>query len=234
VDQWVVESPEVLAALVSALEDESVGVRRRAARGLGDAGRAAAPALPALCRLLADKRIRETAAKTIGEIGIQDPDAMRKLEGLLDVGDLGSRFEVARALARLGHDPADLAPVFAEQLRNGESWKRDEGAEELGKIGEAARTHVADLVAALSDDHIYTRVGAAEALGNLGAVAEDALPALEALGGEEEEEKKGFELDEDGNPIIGLGGGGIDDADVRREAREAAERIRKALAAAKR
>jgi HEAT repeat protein len=232
VDQWVKESPEVFDALVAALEDESPVVRRRAAKGVADAGRAAAPAVPALCRLLDDKDAREAAAEALGEIGVADPEAMRKLLGLLGSGDLACRFDVARALRRLGHDPKDLAPVFAEQLRRGEDWDRDEGAEELGNLGEAARPHVADLVAALEDGEISVRCDAAKALGRLGSVAEEALPALDALGGQEEEEKK-REPDEKGFPVIGLGGG-LDDADVGRAAREAAKRIRDALAAAKR
>lgn len=223
--QWAKESPQVVEALIGALGDDSSRVRSDAAEEIRDAGKAAAAAVPALVRLLDDEDVREEAAEALGEIGVADPDAMRKLEGFLAAPDLGFRFEVARAVRRLGRDPRDLAPIFAEMLRKGEDWKRDEGAEELGKLGEAARPHVADLVASLKDKELRVRSGAAEALGNLGAIAEEALPALDALGGADKE----FDLAEDGNPVIGLGGGPTE-ADVRRAAREAAKKIRAALA----
>jgi HEAT repeat protein len=258
-DQWAKESPEVVEALIAALGDESESVRRHAASGLAGAGRAAAPALPALCRLLDNESGREAAAEALGEIGIADPEVLRKLEGFADAADLGFRFEVARALRRLGRDPKDLMPVFLETLRKGKDRYRRMAAEELGNLGEAARSHVADLatalkdestgvrreaaealgkmgeaagpqvadlVAALKDKELRVREEAAEALGSLGAVAEEALPVLEALGGEEEEP---FELDEDGNPVIGLGGD-TTERDVRHAAREAAKKIRAALA----
>lgn len=228
-DDWAEESPEVVKALISALGDDSKWVRRAAASGLARAGKGAATALPALCRLLDDEDAREAAAQALGEIGIADAEATRKLETLLDAPDLGLRVEVARALMNLGGEPSSLAPVFAEALRKGE--RSYLAAEALGELGDAARPHVADLVAALGDEKEYVRSAAARALGRLGAIAAEALPALEKLGGEEEEEEP--ERDEDGNPVIGLGGG-IDEADVRRAARNAAREIREALAAAKR
>jgi HEAT repeat protein len=220
--QWARE-PQVTDALIRALADESSLVRRNAASMLDDAP----AAVPGLVRLLDDEFARETAAETLGEIGVADPEAMRKLEGSLKTGDLDFRFEVARALRRLGRGSADLAPVFAETLRKGEEWDRDDAARELGKLGESARPHVADLAAALKDEDADVRKATAEALGNLGAIAEEALPALETLGGKEEEERVG--LDEDGNPIIRLGGS-TDESDVRRSAREAATKIRASLA----
>ncbi|MCK6460348.1 MAG: HEAT repeat domain-containing protein, partial [Planctomycetes bacterium] len=180
-DRWI-DDPRVLEALIRSLEDESSRVRRSAAIAIRDASGAAA-ALPALVRLLDDEFAGIAAAETLGKIGIADPEAIAKLETILRVPDLRRRFEAARALRRLGRDPRDLAPVFAEALRKANEWTRRDAAEELGTLGEAARPHVADLAAALKDEDEGVREAAAEALGNLGAVAEDALPALDALGG---------------------------------------------------
>ncbi|HEX5138842.1 MAG TPA: HEAT repeat domain-containing protein [Planctomycetota bacterium] len=223
VDQWVKESDEVREALIVALDDPSPWVRRHAAAGLAEAGPAAAAAIPRLCGMLDDKDVREAAAETLGKIGVEDGTAIARLEGLLEDPDLDFRFEVARALGRLGYDARKLAPVFVEALRKGDS--RYDAAAALGELGVDARPYVPDLVAALEDEKPFVRRGVARVLGDLGATAEEALPALDALGGPEEERAA--------TEPIGLGGE-PDEADVRRAARDAAKSIRAALAASKR
>ncbi|HUC43012.1 MAG TPA: HEAT repeat domain-containing protein [Candidatus Sulfotelmatobacter sp.] len=139
-------------ALTEALGDRSVGIRCGAAIALGRMGEAAKPAIPALMRAL-----RQGVRPQMPDL--RDP-----------------RADAAKALGALR--AAEALPALIESLADPNTLCVA-AALALAKLGDRAAT--APLVAVLLDANKFwvPRGAAAVALGNLGRVAADAVPALE-------------------------------------------------------
>jgi HEAT repeat protein len=184
-------SPQVTERVVAAFGDEAGIVREAAAKALLTAIRSGVDATPAVSKLvplLEDAFCRKLAAEALGRIGVPEPSALRSLGAGLSSPEQGYRYEAARALCRLGGDPAAVAPVFAEMLRRGDATDRADAATGLGGYGRAAEPYLHDLRIALADRSARVRVSAAQALGNLGIIAEGALPDLERAKEKDEDE----------------------------------------------
>jgi len=157
--------------LLEVLMDKDAEVRCRAIEALGKIGNPSA--LSGLMKALKDEdeQVRGKAAWALGKI--RSPIAISALlETFNDVEDVWK--EPIWALGEIGD--ATTAPYLIELLRQHEKWRQSlEGAiaEALGKLGEDA---IPDLIEAMSDNDVYVRAGAAEALGTLGATT--AVPFL--------------------------------------------------------
>ena len=157
------EAPADVAKLAEQLAASDRDARREAGYRLEKLGPAARPALPALIRAIedSDKQVWSNALAAIAAIG---PDAAEAIPQLVDALD-----------SRKGTD----------YRQRDKSQKLMRAAHALARIGDAARPA---LIGALKADDTGLRLGAAKALGGMGAHASDAIPALiENLGHADED-----------------------------------------------
>lgn len=144
---------EDVAKLIEQLGATDREHRRDAAHRLSSIGAEARPALPALLKALedADRQVWAFAVTALGNIGPEAKDAIPIL-----MRDLDSR-------TSRGFRPRDKAQTLYRS------------AFALAQIGEAAKP---GLVAALTADDETLRIGAAKALGFMGAKGADGIPGL--------------------------------------------------------
>jgi len=149
--------------LIKALANEDAGIRSESARALGKIHDSRA--LPALIRAVRDPQVdvRVRAVEALGEMG--DGRAKPALVEALNNSSHQVRMEAAWALDRLGWRPqSDLQR--AEYLIAKEQWN------ELIRMGRVA---IPSLIRALEIEYSGVRIGASEALQQLGQPALDAL-----------------------------------------------------------
>jgi HEAT repeat protein len=178
-----------VAALVKQLKSSDPETRRDAAKGLGEAGPDAKPAITALADALKDKDlfVRRFAAEALGKIG---PDAKSAVKPLTEaLGD--PKKEVAQAAATaLGQIGAvePLAALVANAKKD--TSARRKAIEALGQMKADAKAAVPALTTALKDKDL--RVEAADALGEIGPDASSALKELEAIAADKKERDRTF------------------------------------------
>jgi HEAT repeat protein len=164
----------VIDLLLSALKDEEVVVREKAARALGKFHQEAV--VNALLEVLRrdDTLVVMTACESLGQIGNQR--AVEPLAGLLGSPEARLREASAVALGRL-KDQRAVAPLIAT-LKDKEERVRWYAADSLGNLRDVQA--VEPLVALLSDKSPRVREAAVAGLGKIGS--EKALgPLLKAL-----------------------------------------------------
>lgn len=165
--------------------------RAAAASALGQMGAKARPAVPALASALKDpdSSVRREAADTLEKVS-PAPEAVPPLRGLLADTDEDVRLAAAAALARNG--VADAVPVLVGALQRDSRKELDlakvaEGVGRMSVPGATAaqrastQTFASTLGAAArvaERDAAAKRLKAARALGHLGPVAKEGVPAL--------------------------------------------------------
>jgi HEAT repeat protein len=173
-------------------------VRDAICEALGAAGPAARSALPELLGQLKDQRFMAAsidyrdqrlrpcfdAISALAVIGDRSPAILSGLRALLSSKNSAVQLEALGALVRLAPDSpevlGDLLKWLSGSLVNGEG--RVEIILAIGRLNVDRRGAVPPLVAALQDRDPGVRKAAAWTLGQIGAEAESALPALrEAL-----------------------------------------------------
>ncbi len=139
-------------ALTTTLQDPSPELRREALFALGALGPAAAPSLNAIVAALADEsdEVRHTACYALGKMGPAAAAALPKLQAALTSDDAFLR--IAAAWAALKVAPQNDA---------------------------VKRQAVPHLIKGLTDEREHIRLECAYELGELGAVAKSAIPALQ-------------------------------------------------------
>lgn len=155
--------------LVGLLGDANEHVRGDAAVALGAIGPAAAKAVPALQKILADGSgpagPRYTAAYALARIGTAAKPALATLRGLVDTDDTVLATVVVWAILKIA--PEDTAivetaiPKLRKALRNGDDKVRLEAAVALGDIGHPAAAAVPILELVEEDDPVRAVRGAA-------------------------------------------------------------------------
>ena len=162
-----------LTALVAALRDSDVEVRRTAANSLGQIeDKRAVPALIAALRD-SDEEVRQQAAWALGQL--EDRRATEPLIAALKDSSIELRRKAAWALGQL-EDPA-AAPGLAAALRDDDPQVRRTAAWGLGQL--ELRTAPAELIDALKDPNADVRRTAAWALSEMGDAR--AVPALREM-----------------------------------------------------
>jgi HEAT repeats/Carboxypeptidase regulatory-like domain len=138
---------EAVTALLLALGDPDVQLRRNAALVLGDlAGgfsKEAQPkldvreALPGLIQALADRDsyVRAWSAQVIGEIGSEAVTAVPALIQLLDNADDASRNSACIALGKIGAAAKDALPFLVKALNDANPYVRVCAEQAIAKIG---------------------------------------------------------------------------------------------------
>ena len=139
--------------------------------------------LPNLVRTLRSKSAadRLRAAKNLGRLGWLARDAMPALVVALNDEDGKVREAAAQAVGQMG---PEALPTLSSMLGHEDKYVRRHAVWAMGKLGPLARPALPVLCAALKDCDPRTGSGAAQALGNMGADAAEAVAALaEAMRG---------------------------------------------------
>src|SRR4028118_533274 len=169
-----------IPALMKALQDKNLQVRRSAADLLRQIG---PPAIPALAKALknSDANVRSIAAYVLGNIGAKAQTALPQLIPLLQDSNAKVRSSAASALGRIGAEAQTAVPQLVPLLTDSNAKVRSNAASALEGIGAEAQTALPQLVPLLTDSDANVRSSAASALGKIGAEAKIALPQLVPL-----------------------------------------------------
>jgi len=167
-------SKPAIDAMISALRDgRNPG---DAARVLGNFGKTAEPALPALLRYFDDEVAGPNAIQAVGKIGVKNPAIVAELRRVLRTLGHRHRGQAANTLGRL--KAASALPELQEALADGRKYVRILSAKALGQLGPDAAAAVESLAATLDGPDIDLRRAAVTALGHIG---EAAIPATERI-----------------------------------------------------
>lgn len=164
--------------LLETLTDKDSQVCWHAARALGAIRADADKVVPALAEQLGDESpaVRANAAYALGRYGADAKPAVAKLAETLKDEDANVRLAAARALTEIGPAAADAVDSLAAALTDDTGAVTLQVAEALGRIGSPA---VGVLTEKLGDENL--RPLAAAVLGEMGADARSAVPALVKL-----------------------------------------------------
>ncbi len=166
-----------IPALMKALQDQNLLVRRSAAEVLTKIGY---PAIPDLAKALnnPDAGVRSSAASALGSIGAEAKMAVPQLITLLKDFKAYVRGSAASALGEIGAESKTAAPQLIPLLKDSDAEVRFRAAYALKKIGAEAKTVVPHLVPLLKDSDAKMRSSAAFVLGSIGAEAKTTVPQL--------------------------------------------------------
>lgn len=177
-----VEPSTAVKALTKALETSMLREPRLkigAAEALADMGREARSAAPALEKTMREdgrENVRDAAAAALVRV---DPERAVQL-ALTDLEDSSPavRRQAAARLAAMASVARQATPALSEALRDGDAQVRSAAELALSKI--APETVIPRLIRQLRDSSWQNRRQAAQLLGEAGAAAKPAIPALRA------------------------------------------------------
>ncbi len=129
---------------------------------------------------------RRRAAEKLLEISAAIMAVVPALSGVLRNPDTEMRARSATALGELGAKMLAVIPNLRQALRtlvltDSDEAVRSNALRSLARIGPEAQTDVASLISSLGDEFPFVRMSAATGLGELGAKARAAIPALTSL-----------------------------------------------------
>lgn len=172
------DSASTVPALLTHLQDDDELVVRAAATALGKIHAEPTTVLPALNALLKRKSaaVRIIAVRAIADYGPQAGDSASLMLNLLSDENIMLRASAADALGRSGNKSGAAIEALIKALSDGNAAVTLSAANALSQIGTPA---VPALVQKLADMN-YRRL-VVEVLGEIGAGAESAVPALVEL-----------------------------------------------------
>lgn len=171
---------ELLALLITAVKDEDPAIRSLAIETLSRTTVEDSAIVAALLGALKDNQVlvRVDAETALGKLPLPILRAgLQPLKAALQDKNPAIRRVAGAALKRQGPETSALVKDITA-LKDTYWPNRYRAAQNLGKLGEAAKEVVPVLREALKDKEWNVRVAAAEALGNIGPVASDAVAAL--------------------------------------------------------
>ena len=175
--------PQAVPRLIAALQYETL--RAHVAHILGQIGPPAAPAVPALVKVLADPdpNVRTAAEFALGKIGPGAKEAVPALVQLVKEPEKSSAHAAVYALGSIGPDAAAAEPALVELIDGLDNSLSLISAWALiqirGATADTANKVMPELLAGLKSSLPQSRATAAEALGSLGKLAAGAAPQLE-------------------------------------------------------
>jgi HEAT repeat protein len=176
--------------LITTLENEKL--RLEAIYVLTEIGPAAAPATPALAKLIADpnEQVAHEAALALAAIGPAAKAAVPALLARLQQSEDANTAAVVYALGKIDAGAAAVQPALARALKSDDPHVSLAAAWAMAQVDppseKVAAQTVPVLVNGLKSSTPIVRQGAAEALQRLGPLAKAAAPALEAALKDEE------------------------------------------------
>ncbi len=158
---------EDVPRLTAALASSDDYVSAFAAWSLGNLGKEARTAVPALARALAREKTDAVVAGALARIGPSAADAVPVLVGFLETGTPDRRWRAARTLGRIGPPAVAAVPALTAAVGDPESLVRLHAVRALGRVGPAARPAAAVLQRATGDPDDGVRREARQALDKL-------------------------------------------------------------------
>lgn len=161
-------------ALLLALRDDNVGVRRAAIGALARVGLDADRADRLVTALSdGDFMVRERAAKLLASSGVRDAAIIQTVVGFLKAENWSVRRSAAVALSGMSADQdgpfAVTIAALTDRMLNDEHWQvRSSAAYAIGKQGHGAQTALPDLFDVLRYDEPMVGEAAIEAIGRVG------------------------------------------------------------------
>jgi HEAT repeat protein len=169
---WVgPEARDVAPTLIKAMADKDDNIRRKAAYSLGRIAASPAKTIAVLLAAFKDgnEDVRQAASDALAKFGTE---AVPGLITALTKGDARVRNQAALAVAEMGADARDAAPMLRELLLGKDNSNRHSYSHALAKLG---KTGVPALIEAFKDDRSDVQQAAMQSLQEVGA---DAVPAL--------------------------------------------------------
>lgn len=169
---------ELVPDVVKLLASSDVAVRHEAVAALGAIGPAAAPAIPQLKEFLTNGELllRYESVVALRSIGADRAEILAAVKPLLTDADRMVQVEAAATLLAFGTDDKPAAiQALVEALKDGRSGIRSAAIPWLTQSGADA---IAPLREILGTGPAAAQAAAAEALGDMGALAAPAVPQL--------------------------------------------------------
>jgi HEAT repeat protein len=176
---WRIEAKTeiVLPIALKSLAVDDTNAWGPAEKAFLEMGLKARSAVPALCKLLKDKKgYTDGIVNILGKLGPAAREAMPALTELLRHEKEYYRWKAVWALGKIDAEAA--LPALTASLGDPEARVRWLAAGILGQLGPAAKPAIPDLIKLLADPELTVRASAAFALGQIGPSASAAVPAL--------------------------------------------------------
>jgi vesicle coat complex subunit len=170
--RYLNEIKRKIRTCIKDLKEDCSLTRYHAVDTLGKIGPDAKAAVPAIIKALKDDNalVRGGATEALAEIAPYNRDVVLALIEALKDKEPQVRGAAAKALSRIGPPAKDAVPALVKSL--GDKHVRGRAALALWKIG--YRNPVPALIMALEDDYATVRGEAAEILGNIAEVDDEA------------------------------------------------------------
>ena len=171
-----------VASQILLLSSDDYLTRFKAGDALCKLGTNAAPAIPAIMRLLESNsdKFHDVMIRVLENCPNEAQTLKPTLEKCLQSPNPQIRISCARTLWALDHSYADQArPVARESLSESDAGIRVEGASLLWHLDHNAQAVVPTLIALLSDPQTAYDYRTVRFLGNIGPPAKEAIPAIQ-------------------------------------------------------
>jgi len=165
--------PTVVPAVAAALSIKDPHVQLKACEILGQLGSDAASTVPDLLTHLKDddELVVRAATTALGKIHVDPKTVLPVLNALLQRKSAAVRIIAVRAIADYGPEAEDSASLMLNLLSDDSIMLRASAADALGRTGDTSSEVIEALVKALSDGHAAVTVNAANALSRIGTPA---------------------------------------------------------------
>jgi len=169
--------PAVIPALAAALSGNDFRLQLKACETLGQLGTDAASTVPELLKHLKDDNelVVRAATTALGEIHAEPTTVLPALNALLQRKSDAVRIVAVRAIAEYGPEAGNSVSLMLNLLSDENMMLRASAADALGRTGDSRGEVIEALIKALSDEKAPVTLRAANALSNLGAPAVPAL-----------------------------------------------------------
>jgi len=169
--------PAVIPAVAATLSGNDSRVQLKACEILGQLGSDAASTVPDLLKHLKDddELVVRAATTALGKIHAEPTTVLPALNALLQRKSAAIRIIAVRAIADYGAEAGDSAPLMLKLLSDESIMLRASATDALGRTGDTRVEVIEALVKALSDGNASVTLSAANALSHIGTPAVPAL-----------------------------------------------------------
>jgi HEAT repeat protein len=175
-------SSEIVALLITTLQDNDRRKRMVAVRALGYLDQVSDEAITALMAALSDegRGITEWSASILGRFGQKSVTVIKTLLLATDSSNARIRHGALESLGWAGQASVEVLQVLLSTLHDDDREMRMTAAWGLGRLGQASAEVVTELIESLHDTYHWVRAEAARSLGWLGQASREIIAALVA------------------------------------------------------